>query len=441
MQILDPYEVDADGQLDFIYHPGQREAMTKVERFILILAGTQSGKTLILAWWLLWEIIAKGPGDYLFATPSFTLLEKKALPEFLRLFKTKLKLGEYVGGSRRTFTFNKAAERFLFGAEQDEPSRVVFGHAQDPDSLESATYKAAVLDEAGQKKFRRGSWEAILRRLSIHKGRVLVGTTPYTLGWLKTELYDRAKAGELDYALVQFDSTENPAFPADEYERMRAIMPRWKFNMMYRGLFERPAGLIYDVFDKDIHVVSGLKTTAWPAYAGLDFGGVNTAMVRAANLEQRYVITSTYLKGSRSAAAHAKAFLKQKPLVRAWGGSASEGQWRREFKIAGYPILKPPVSAVELGIDRVYAMLANHPLLGNHDPSRPYLEIDESCTYLIDDLEAYSRELDDNDEPTEKIEDKETWHRLDALRYFASGIATATRKRPVSRVNRPREYQ
>ena len=41
-----------------------------------------------------------------------------------------------------------------------------FGHANDPDSLESATAKAAWLDEAAQNKFKLDSWEAILRRLS-----------------------------------------------------------------------------------------------------------------------------------------------------------------------------------------------------------------------------------------------------------------------------------
>ena len=41
-------------------------------------------------------------------------------------------------------------------------TNVYFGHAQDPDSLESATAKAAWLDEAGQGKFKLDSWRAVL---------------------------------------------------------------------------------------------------------------------------------------------------------------------------------------------------------------------------------------------------------------------------------------
>ena len=30
--------------------------------------------------------------------------------------------------------------------------------------------------------------------------------------------------------VIRFDSTENPAFPESEFERLRAEMPKWKFE-------------------------------------------------------------------------------------------------------------------------------------------------------------------------------------------------------------------
>ena len=39
------------------------------------------------------------------------------------------------------------------------------------------------------------------------------------------------------------------------------------------------------------------------------------------------------------------------------------------------------------------------------------------CKETIDDLETYSRVLDDNNEPTEKIEDQHSFHLADSLRY------------------------
>src|SRR5205814_10640183 len=98
--------------------------------------------------------------------------------------------------------------------------------------LESATAKAALLDEAGQDSFGVEDWEAVLRRLSLSQGRVFLGTTPYNLGWLKSEIYDRWTAGDTAYEVIQFASTQNPAFPPAEYERAKATMPAWRFAMM-----------------------------------------------------------------------------------------------------------------------------------------------------------------------------------------------------------------
>jgi len=157
------------------------------------------------------------------------------LPEFLYVFDTLLHLG----------TFKESDKVFLF---HDKQTRVIFGSATNPESIESATAKAAWLDEAGQKQFRREAWEAIQRRLSIHQGRALFTTTLYGLGWLKTEIYDKWVAGAKDTEVIQFESTINPAFPKEEYERARSVMPRWKFNLFYKGEYDKPAGLIYDAF-------------------------------------------------------------------------------------------------------------------------------------------------------------------------------------------------
>lgn len=424
--------------------------MASEKRFILVLAGTQSGKTSSAPWWMFREICRKGPGDYIVAAPTFRLLDMKCVPEYKRLFEERLQIGTMRQHPTPLFTLSPRGEEVCFGSVQRDRTRILFGHAQDPDSLESATAKAAHLDEAGQKKFKLGSWEAIQRRLSIHQGRVLISTTPYCLGWLKNELHDRALAGDPDVELIQFESIMNPAFPKAEFERMRAIMPAWKFNMMYRGRFERPAGMIYDVFDRGTHTMPRFSIPVqWMRFCGLDFGGVNTAGVFLAKepTSNRHILYRTYRAGGRTAAEHATALQLGEPsLAKTTGGSASEGQWRQEFRAAGLPVDRPPTSEVEVGIDRVYAMIKNHPSLdgtpepngekdevGNpvlirHAPTAPWLEIFDDLAEILDDLESYSRELDDNDDPTEKIEDKEAYHLLDATRYVCSSINDRRRK-------------
>lgn len=406
------------GKLRFVLHPGQTKAWDSEKRFVLILAGLQSGKTSFYPPWLWREMQRKGPGDYLVASPTFTLLELKALPEFKRFFVTNMRAGDYKASPIREFTLNRRGELMLWGKPQETPTRVLFGHAQDPDSLESGTYKAAVLDEAGQKKFRRDSWVSIQGRLSIHQGRVLFPTTPYTLGWLKSEIYDpweQSGGTHPDIEVINFESVENPVFPREEFDRMRNQLPRWLFNMRYRGRFERPAGLIYDCFDERRHVIPRFAIPdAWPRFGGADFGGTHTAAVmlaqemNGAKPTGRYIAYREYLAGGLTIKQHADALIDGEPRRPTMiGGSHSEGQWRRDFGASGLAIGEPLLKEVELGILRVYAGIATDQLLVFSD-----------LTGLIDELKTYSRVLDANGEPTEEIEDKSTFHRLDALRYI-----------------------
>jgi hypothetical protein len=415
----DLVEVLPGGRMRLHFHAGQKRAWASEKRFVCVLAGTQGGKTSFGPHWLYREIVRRGPGDYMVVTPTFPLLEMKALPEFLRLFQQQLQLGRYVSSPVRKFTFSGPGGKRTFGRQYDakkQLTQVFFGYAADPESLESATARAAWLDEAGQKKFKLASWQAILRRLSLAEGRVLITTTPYSLGWLKQELWDKWKAGAKDIDVVRFESIANPAFPRTEFERARANLPAWKFDLFYRALFTRPAGLIYDAFDDATHVVPRFTLpTSWPRFLGLDFGGVNTAGMFYAQEPGtgRLYAYREYLAGGRTAEDHAKELLKGEPMVpQCVGGSKSEGQWRREFQKGGLPVRSPSITEVEVGIDRVY---------GWH--KRNQLFVFSDLAQYLEQKQTYSRVLDESDQPTEAIEDKETYHLLDAERYILGWLA------------------
>ena len=421
------YEITPERKLRYNFHRGQWRAWQSTARFVLLLAGTQSGKTVFGPTWLYREIQTNGPGDYMVVTPTFQLLGKKALPAFIELFEKRLQVGRYVGSPIRRFEFSREGNRRTFGDHWNgDDTSIFFGHAQDPDSLESATAKAAWLDEAGQRKFRRASWDAIRRRLSIHNGRVLITTTPYDLGWLKQVLYDPWKAGDTSIEVVNFNSIENPAFPRSEYDAARRDLPAWKFAMFYEGRFERPAGLIYDCFIVDgpqTHKIPRFVIPAhWPRYLGLDFGGVHTAGLFYAEepATGRLYLYREYMQGSLTAQEHVGKLLAGEPgmptvVGGAWG---SEDQWRREFRAAGLPVRPPAVASVEVGIERVY---------GAHKRHEIYV-FDDLPGYLEEKL-TYSRELDDNDEPTERIADKQDFHFMDAERYIIGWLKRQTPQR------------
>lgn len=408
------------GKLTLRFHEGQLKAWECEKRFVLVLAGTQGGKTSFGPPWMWREIQKRGPGDYLFVSPTFPLFQKKALPEFLKFFQYYLKLGEYVGQPQYQFNFTADGERRTFGRTfPDTPTRILFGHAQSPDSLESSTAKAAWLDEAGQNAFKSGSWDAILRRLSLNMGRVLLTTTPYNFGWLKRRLYDpwmRAGGDHPEIEVVRFESIMNPLFKEAEWERAQRDLPKWKFDMMYRALFTKPAGLIYESFDEEKHKIPRFEIPDhWYRYVGIDFGGVNTAAVfYAADPEDDRLLYlyRTYKSGGQTAKQHAERILLLAggPILKCYGGSKGEGQWRSEFIAAGLPVLEPLASDVEVGINRVYGAHARNEIMV-FDDLRDYL----------DEKNTYSREIEEDGEVMEKIADKNTFHFMDAERYIIGG--------------------
>lgn len=418
--VPDLYSLDRSGVLNITFHEGQLRAWRSNRRFILVVAGTQSGKTSFGPFWFEREMQRGGPGDYLIVTPDFPLLEAKLLPEFRRLFEEVKMYGKYLASPRRRFFLSADGEHKLWGERQPQKTTVVFGYASDPQSLESMTAKAAWLDEPGQAKFKLGSWYAILRRLSLAQGRVLLTTTPYNLGWVYQKLYLPWQQGDKNIQVVNFESRMNPRFPIAEWERAQRDLPKWLFDQMYKGLFTAPAGLIYDSFDRTKHVIPPFEIPDhWRRYWGIDFGGINTVAVFYAAEPQtgRLFLYRSYHAGKRTAQTHvASMLLGEKRMPDAvWGGSKSEDNWRIEFRNAGLPVQEPDQPDVEIGIQRVYGAHARDEIL----------VFDNQEAYL-DQKQTYSRPVGPNGEVLPGIEDQHSFHYLDAERYVISPLKSAT---------------
>ena len=400
-------EVTADGELILNLHPGQAKAWVSKSQIVSLQCGSMFGKTCLGPHWLHNEMQEQGDGDYLAVTATFPLLRMKMLPELQLVFETLLTWGSW-RASDRVFESHEKSH----GAPS---SRIIVGSATNPESLESAAAKAAWLDEAGQSQFGRGAWEAVQRRLNIARGRIFITTTPYEFNWYKTKIYDRWRQGDPYIDIIQGDSKDNPAFPIESYERARETLPRWKFNMFYRGIFEKPAGLIYDSFDETVCCIPRfVLPESWLRYTGHDFGPQNTAaiwMAQDPGTGFLYVYRA-YHEGGLSAYDHAQKFKQLsagETVVKRVGGSNTEDGWRESFTAAGWPIAKPREREVEVGINMVY---------GWHQQNKLFVFNDVHA--YIDEKLSYSRKLDENYEPTDQIEAKSTYHLMDAERYLLS---------------------
>lgn len=369
-----------------------------------------------------------GAGDYIAATASYDLFKLKMLPEMRTVFEDVLGLARYWAGDKILELRDPKTGKF-WAKRADDPmwARVILRSANAKGGLESATAKAAWLDECGQDDFTLETWEAVRRRLSIHRGRALGTTTPYNLGWLKTAIVDKAAASGGEIEVVNFPSYYNPQFSREEFESARRNMPAWRFQMFYEGRYAKPPGLIYKDFDDRYrddggHLVKPFALpSAWPRYVGVDPGGVNYAMVWLAHDVEMdcYYLYRESLDGGISTPEHARraAALAQQGgerVLRWFVGQQAESQIRRDWQAAGVrPVFAPKVAGVEDGIDRVIRLLR-----------QGRLYVFDSCGGVLDEIGRYSRVMDAQGEPTEAIKDKEMFHRLDALRYAAVGVTS-----------------
>jgi hypothetical protein len=287
---------------------------------------------------------------------------------------------------------------------------VYFGHASDPDSLESATAKAAWLDEAGPEEVPARLWEAIQRRLSIHQGRALITTTPYDLGWLKQKLWDPWQAPKRRTTRRSTSSASTrrePGLPRRSSSAPAASCRAGSSTCSTAAIFTRPAGLIYSSFDENRTRCPRFAvppTTGSAPRPGLRRRQHGRRVLRRGARHGRLYAYREYLAGGRTAKEHAEELLEGRagrPGLRR--RLQVGGQWRDEFR-AGLPVHEPASADVEVGIDRVYGATSRRRAVRVRRPGR-----------VLDELGSYSREVDDAGEPTEKIEAKETYHRLDAV--------------------------
>lgn len=403
------YEI-VDNELIEHFHYGQGLAMSSDKRIVLIAAGKQSGKTSFGPLWTHHQMLLHGDGDYLAVSSSFPLEDKKLIPSYLDFFcENGLNIGRYLSAK-------KIIEINGLGLK----AKIFFGSAKNAASLESSTALAAHLDEAGQDEFRSQAYDAILGRLSRSGGKILISTTIYNLGWLYQRVYLPFTRGDPDYDVIQFESIMSPGFSKVQYEWLKSKLPSWQFDREYRGLFSRPTGMIYSDFDEVKHVIKPFTVPPhWNYHVGIDPGAVHTALVWAAEDPgtKIFYITNSYLDGNKTTKEHVAKAMKfpEYSRVKRWvGGSGSEQQFRDDWRAEGIYVKEPEIRDVESGIDRVTALLKEN---------RLFIFDTEQNEPLIEEFRTYSRELDDKNEPTDKIQNKNIFHAMDSCRYIAVGAS------------------
>ena len=312
----------------------------------------------------------------------------------------------------------KKPERYLY----PNGSTIWLGGMDNPDKVLSAERDIIYVNQCEELSL--PDWEVLMTRCTGRAGNM---PDPMMLGDMNPAhpthwLYGREKSKSTKF--VSVTHRDNPDLYTDageitpqgekRLERLSRLTGDRKLRL-FHGIRAFPEGAIYSVYNEEKHKVQAFTPDPlWPRFVGIDPFGAYIASVWLAWDSRTNVLNvyrEYYEPFGKTTANHVGDILErsQGETIFAWaGGGPSERQARADFMGAGIPLLAPPVTEVWAGIDRVIQLMREFKLV-----------IHDSCPQLISEIGGYRRKMKDGN-PTEAIEDKDTFHLLDALRYIVT---------------------
>lgn len=485
------YDIDEAGRLNWYPHKFQVQAYHSRARFTFLMKGWRGGYSSWIPKLLEKEMQRCGPGHknlaYFAIAPTLKVATKPGSmqPSLETYFCTYMNYATY-NKNENKFLTTPEGERALWGHEQKERTPIVVCHASDPDSFASATFLGGVADEPGQMLFKRDAWNTLRARMAttcgtiapnnppemkgVKMGRVFAGSTVYAMNWfvdfyeqwkqfmlqkkaeldemcasehdpavvkaLRADFNRRAYYGEThpEMTFIRFDSTANPTFSKDEMMALKASCDEWYFDMKYRAIPRKPAGVIIEAFDATKHHVAPFKIPAsWPRDVAIDFGKRNFyATFWAHDVERdRHFCYLSYHRSDLDNFGHAEEIVAQCKadgieLSSAVAGQISEQGDRDELAVGGVPATPPQFKDLARGIrlmsvavrlDKVF-IFRSKPYTGQ-GVLRQGFEIGGEG--LVEEIKTYARPVDDNGTPIDgDPENKESFHWIDTFRYRSS---------------------
>lgn len=221
--------------------PYQMEMLKSESKYLGFIGGTGTGKTFMVPTWLISKMSNYPNNEWIISAPTTMMMKRTII---------KYTLGDF-DKWRIPYEYNKTDMIVEMGL-----GTIYFISADTPDRMQGIHPKGIVGDEAGL--YDNLWWQTALQRISFKSGQILLTTTPYNPNhWLKLDFWDKWKAGDKDFTIVNPISLDNPFYPKDEYYRAKRKMPKWRFDLMYDAKFPEQSSkslFKYDEIDKCIEV-------------------------------------------------------------------------------------------------------------------------------------------------------------------------------------------
>ena len=291
------------------------------------------------------------------------------------------------------------------------------------DLIQGRTFAGVLLDEVALMP--QSFVNQALARCSVDGARFWFSCNPSNpQHWFYTEWIQKAKEHNVLY--LHFEMKDNPSLSEETLHRYETMYSGVFYQRYILGQWVSADGLVYDMFNKEQHVIpTGSVETDGDYYISSDYGIQNATVFLLWQKEKhgnRWVLLKEYYYSGRdnhhqkTVAEHVEGLIQILPSVEYEG---------KETKILPRQVIVDPSATaliVELRKNRFHVISAKNDVKdGINDVStmlrNNMILVNDCCTNTIAEFGIYSWD----EKATERGEDaplKENDHAMDAVRYF-----------------------
>lgn len=384
----------AEAILSYKPLPKQRQFHDSSARFKAFVGGVGSGKTVAGVEEAI-RTMLHYPGSFgMIVAPTYPMLRDVTMRTFFERCPPEF-IKEYIKGEKRLVFHNT--------------SQAIFRSTDYPETLRGHNLGWIYPDEGTMMDHL--AWKVMLGRLRLDPGRMWITATPKGFGWLYREFVEKKRD---DYYIVNCTTYDNPYLSKEYVKSLEESYSGVFAKQEIGGQFVGAEGLVYQNFNRFVHIKEKLPDTFKEVVAGVDWGFSNPAVIIVLGVDgddnyyaieefyQRRVLMDDMIGVARD--------LQQKWSITNFYCDPSEPQHIQEFITAGLDA-RPAENTVLPGINRVSSRLE---IKANGKPS---LIIHPRCVQLASEFESYRYPEQHENRAERDVPIKAFDHAMDAIRY------------------------
>lgn len=420
-------------------HAKQRAFMRSGKRFMALVWGRRSGKSLGIALYTMLKAI-ETQGNYYIIAPTYKQAKSIYWQDILKVMVPgaiikKTDEGElYLQFKPVGYKLNtKALLGYDIDVQHDPnmpPSTIYLKGADNPDSLRGVSLRGAVLDEFAFFKNGGDVWRKIVRpALGDKRGWAIFSSTPDGVHNPFYDIVELAKKNqESQWYYSHATAMDNPWFPKEEWTETRheyeqeGKIDEWAQE--WEALFTTPSTLVYNEFS-DAHIIPPSQVPREGTYAlAMDFGLKDPFACVFVLIDYDgnwYVFDEIYQPDMPidkiARVVHDKMGSNHYSRLIGDSAGATEIASLRQKSLGSDRLWVTPSKKGKDSI-RAGIRLVKTKLYIREGSGKPKLFVSENCRALIREFQTYKYMRDAWGELSDRVEDKNN-HLLDALRYLA----------------------